>query len=84
MSMTPFERYMNDPQYKALVDLLAAHIMQCDFTPSEVRLAAMQACIKVEEQRVDRMFFPASPELHEHLHRLHIMVEKEKKARGET
>lgn len=45
---TPREKYMNDPQYRALVDVLHGYIAQAQFTPSEVREAAMMACIKYE------------------------------------
>ncbi len=42
------DRYENDPQYSALVDMLCGIILKLDLTPSEVRECAMLACIKVE------------------------------------
>ncbi len=51
---TPEEKYMNDPQYARLVDTLESFIRQAQFTPSEVREAAMLACIKYEMKRPAR------------------------------
>ncbi len=42
------DRYRNDPQFKALVDMMVGHIRQLDVTPSEMRDAAMTASIIVE------------------------------------
>lgn len=49
---SPQERYQYDPQFHALVDMLAAFIHKADFTPSEVREAAMLACIKIEMENL--------------------------------
>jgi hypothetical protein len=46
------ERYHNDANFRALTDLLAAYIYKADYTPSEVREAAMLACIKIEMESV--------------------------------
>lgn len=48
---TPEEKYLHDPQYAWLVESLVSLIRQAQFTPSEVREAAMLACIKYEMQR---------------------------------
>ena len=48
--MTPKEKYMNDVQYRVLVDTLLAHIEKCLYTPSEMREAAILACILYEEK----------------------------------
>ena len=45
------DRYRNDPQFKQLVDQMIAHIMNLDYTPSEMRDAAMLASIHVEMMR---------------------------------
>ena len=42
------DRYLNDPQFKALVDQMMAHIRHNDFTPSEMRDAAMTASLIIE------------------------------------
>jgi len=58
---SPRDRYHNDPQFAALVDLLRAHMVSCDFTPSEVRLAAMIASIMQEEYRTRHSAFRFHP-----------------------
>lgn len=52
MLRTPMDRYRNDPQFHNLVCMMLAHIMRCDFTPSEMREAAMIACIQYEQTRL--------------------------------
>jgi hypothetical protein len=42
------DRYQNDAMFHALVDNLRAAILRMDLTPSEVREAAMLACIMEE------------------------------------
>jgi hypothetical protein len=49
---TPREKYIHDDRYHALVDSLYNAIRQAQFTPSEVREAAILACIIYEETRV--------------------------------
>ena len=46
------ERYRNDAKFHYLVDTLAALIYKADYTPSEVREAAMMACIRIEMESV--------------------------------
>ena len=48
---TPRERYYNDPQFHALVNMMTSYIMQADYTPSEMREAALLASIKYYEIR---------------------------------
>lgn len=43
--MTPQLRYEHDPSFKALVDLIHKWIIDCQYTPTEVREAAMLAAI---------------------------------------
>lgn len=45
---SPKDRYERDAAYKQLVDALCALIKDANFTPSEVREAAMMACIHYE------------------------------------
>ena len=49
---TPRDRYQSDNQFKALVDIMTAYIRNCDFSPSEMREAAMLASIIYEEYRM--------------------------------
>lgn len=48
---TPQEKYNNDPKYRMLVDTMENLIHQAEFTPSEVREAAMFACIQYESRQ---------------------------------
>lgn len=43
--MTPQQRYEQDQQFHALVDLIHKWIRDCQYTPTEVRDAAMLAAI---------------------------------------
>ena len=49
--MDPWDAYRNDPALKRLVDMLTHVILQAEYTPSEVRQAAMMACIEAEYRR---------------------------------
>lgn len=42
------ERYRNDAEFKAIVDLLMSVILKLDMTPDEVREAAMYAALRAE------------------------------------
>lgn len=48
---TPEEKYTNDPNYRRVVDMLEALIVNAEFTPSEIREACMLACIRHEHYR---------------------------------
>lgn len=50
--MTLRDKYQNDSHFHALVDLMAAQIEQCNFTPSEMREAAILASIIYEENNL--------------------------------
>ena len=45
---TPRDKYMNDPEYHQLVTMLENFIERAQFTPSELRAAAMLASINYE------------------------------------
>lgn len=60
----PRERYFHDPQFKAFVDMLTSHILQCNYTPSEIREAALLASIKYYEMRPQGLIVRAD-QLHE-------------------
>lgn len=44
------DRYNNDPAYRTLVDYMVHMIHQLQFTPSELRDAAMFAAIRFEQR----------------------------------
>jgi len=49
---TPREKYMNDPEYHQLVTMLENFIEKAQFTPLELREAAMLASINYEMRHV--------------------------------
>lgn len=48
MYVTPEQRYCHDATFKMLVDLLEQQIHNAQYTPSEIRAAAMLAAIHYE------------------------------------
>lgn len=52
---TPREKYMNDPEYHRLVDMLEQFVDSARFTPSELREASVLACINYEMRHVRDM-----------------------------
>ncbi len=54
--MSPFdrttERYDNDVAFRSIVDMMQSIMLQLHLTPSEVREAAMFACILVERRKM--------------------------------
>lgn len=50
--MTPQERYERDPQFHALVNVMRQYIIQAQFTPTEIREAAMLAAIQHESYQI--------------------------------
>jgi len=49
---SPKEKYMNDPEYHQLVRMLENFIERAQFTPSELREAAILASINYEMRHV--------------------------------
>ncbi len=41
----PEDRYNRDPAFKSLVDVMHAFIQRAEYTPTEMREAALLACI---------------------------------------
>ena len=62
---TPEQKYMYDPDYHMLVDLLESFIYRNQYTPSEMREAAMFACIKYEMNQPKRTieFYDTLPKI---------------------
>lgn len=48
------ERYMRDPRFRTLVDMLEHEIRELSLSPTEIREAAMLACIHFEDSRPKR------------------------------
>lgn len=46
---SPQERYYSDPQFHALVDLMLHYVIEAQFTPTELREAAMLAAIRYSQ-----------------------------------
>ncbi len=52
--MTPQEKYLNDPSFKQLVDMIEYGIEKLQFTPSEVREAALLAALHYDQRQIRR------------------------------
>lgn len=52
---TPDYRYREDVKFRQLVDMFEAYIHNVDFTPSELREAAMLAAVHYEQRRLRRV-----------------------------
>ena len=50
---TPRDKYQSDSNFKLLVDMMVAQIQECNYTPSEMREAAMLASVIYEECRLN-------------------------------
>ena len=66
---SPRQRYMEDATFKAMVDMMTAHMMNCDYTPSEMREAALLASIRYYEMRPQGLVVRAD-QLHELMRKL--------------
>lgn len=60
---TPREKYNNDPAYHQLVTMLENFIDMAQFSPSEIREAAMMACINYEMRHIRRVFIPHNKDI---------------------
>lgn len=57
ISKTVEDRYLNDPMFHHVVDMLRAVIADAKLAPSAVREAAMLACILHEEWKTHNGFY---------------------------
>lgn len=82
---SPEEKYMQDPEYHLLVDMLENFIHRNQYTPSEIREAAMFACIRYEMRKpmpTAYLKFNSAEECQENLERINNIISKGK--RNET
>jgi hypothetical protein len=68
------DRYTRDPEYHHLVDMMESMIVRNQFTPSEMREAAVMASINYENHRVRTYIVQITPELHKQLSDLNKIV----------
>jgi hypothetical protein len=74
---TPREKYMNDPEYHHLVNMLEQFIERASFTPSELRQACVLASINYEMRHIRDLHI--DPRLEESLRILDDFVTMKRK-----
>jgi len=77
---TPKDKYMNDPQFNNLVNMLESFIHQAQFTPSELREACVLASINYEMKHI--MDMQIEPRIEEALHILDEFTSRNSRRRG--
>lgn len=80
--MNPRDKYNHDPQYHILVDFMIHEIERCNYTPSEMREAAVLACILYEQYIIRDYHLELNKETKEALDILHFWVEKKEEEDG--
>lgn len=65
----PRDKYLNDASYHRLVDMMVDQINKCNFTPSELREAAILASIIYEERNI-RYMTNITPEIEDALNKI--------------
>jgi hypothetical protein len=71
---TPRQKYQHDPQYRQLVQAMLAQVHEAQFTPSEIREAAILACIMYEETRIRTCDFVV-PDIEESFDNIHKFLD---------
>ena len=81
---SPRDRYASDPAFHHLVDLIEVMIERAEFSPSEIREAAMLACINHEMRHIRPLRIDRSPELDHALNVLQCFTENPKRSPTQT
>lgn len=55
--LTPRDRYLRDPMFRALVDQLRGQLAQCNYTATELREAAILAAQIHADHTIPRPFY---------------------------
>ena len=67
------DRYMTDPAFSQLVRMMESFLHKHEFTPSEMREAAVLASIKYHETHTEPHLMFCNPELEESLKKAGIL-----------
>lgn len=76
---TPREKYMNDSEYHALVDVLESFVERARFTPSELREASVLACINYEMRHIRETNCNIDPRVEDAFRTLDKFVSKKRR-----
>ena len=68
---TPIDKYQEDNNFRSLVDMMTSYIVNCEFTPSEMRQASILASIRYEQMRIRPIIIPRTRKLEEALKIMH-------------
>ncbi len=75
--MSVHERYNNDAQFRQLVDYMIFLIQRAQFTPSELREAAILVSIKYEQRRIPDLSIALQEQVIRHLKVAESLLDKE-------
>ena len=75
---TVHQKYQEDNSYRSLVDMMTSMMIKCEFTPSELRQAAVLAAINFESMRARKLHI-FNPALEANLNEAHKLLEKANK-----
>lgn len=75
--MNTRDKYYNDAQFHTLVDTMVQAIVRCQFTPSEMREAAVLASILYAENHITYHDYPIPENIIEMLKKMEAWIKKE-------